>query len=214
MRRVDRGPWPEEHGKPKAFGPYQLAKRDLLDRLGPYCSYCERTGDLHVEHVVPKCHRDDLRGEWTNLLLGCANCNGTKGSRNDSRDGYTWPDDDVTWSPFEYLPEGRVRVADGLPEGDRLKAERLFELVGLGRRPTRDPKASDQRFLRRQEAWRTAELALGKLVEGLCDLDMVTELAQATGFWSVWMTVFTSRADVRERLRAAFPGTSRQATPT
>ena len=44
----------DAQNNPKRFQPYNKAKADLLDRLGEYCSYCERPGDLHVEHVVPK----------------------------------------------------------------------------------------------------------------------------------------------------------------
>ena len=93
MRRVDRGSWPlDDANNPKSFQPYNKAKADLLSRLGGYCSYCERTGDLHIEHVVPTNHRPDLEQEWTNFLFGCANCNAIKGDRNLSRNGYLWPD--------------------------------------------------------------------------------------------------------------------------
>ena len=215
MRRVDRGPRPVDGGEPKRFRPFQRAKRDLLERLGPYCSYCERADDaLHVEHVVSRLRRPDLEGEWTNFLLGCPNCNGIKGARNESRQGYTWPDDDAVWGPFEYLPEGLVRVAGGLAVEEQAQAERLFELVGLGRRPRRAPQASDLRHLRRQAAWRTARMALGKFAEGRADLDLLVALAQGTGFWSVWMTVFADQPEACERFRAAFPGTRWQAATT
>jgi len=36
----------------------------------------------------------------------------------------------------------------------------------------------------------------------------IVALARATGFWSVWMTVFTEDQDMRRRLIDAFPGTS------
>lgn len=206
MRRVDRGPWPQEDGHRKVFRPYRKAKSDLLKRLGRYCSYCERRGDLHVEHVVPKVHRSDLAEEWTNFLLGCVNCNSIKGSRNRSRDGYTWPDEDVPWSAFDYLPGGRVEVAANLPDSDRIKAERLFDLVGLGRRPAADPEAKDMRYLYRLEAWDTAQMARNKLDKKHTDTESVVELAKATGFWSVWMKVFEGNADVRGHLRDAFPG--------
>ena len=110
MRRVDRGPHPLDDGNgPKRFHPYNKAKSDLLERIGEYCSYCERTGDLHVEHVVSRCRRPELAEEWTNFLLGCTNCNGIKSNRNHSRDGYIWPDRDDTEAAFEYLPDGIVR---------------------------------------------------------------------------------------------------------
>ena len=207
MRRLDRGPWPEEAGQPKVFHPYQRAKRDLLDRLGPYCSYCERTGDLHVEHVVPQNRKCDLAEEWTNLLWAAGIATRHKGDRNESRDGYTWPDDDVLWSPFEYLPEGIVRVNPSLPEPDHQKSERLFDLVGLGRSPESDPQAKDLRFIRRREAWQTATLFHRRLNDGCGSVELVLGAAKHSGFWSVWMTVFSDWPEVCARLREDFPGT-------
>ena len=209
MRRVDRGPWPlDEENREKRFCPYQKSKADLLARLGNYCSYCERTGDLHVEHVIPVKHREELEGEWTHFLLGCANCNGTKQHRNRSRDGYLWPDEDDTQAVFEYLPDGIVRVRADIPESDRTEAENLFNLVGLGKRPTNDPRANDLRWRKRREAWRTAEMARKRIAEG-DDPEWVVRLAQASGFWSVWIAVFHEYPNVRERLEGGFPGTRR-----
>ncbi len=111
------------------------------------------------------------------------------------------------WRPFEYLPHGRVKVAGNLSDSNRIKAERLFDLVGLGRQPASNPTASDLRYLSRLEAWDNAVVARAKLVEGRIDVDTVVELAKATGFWSVWMTVFVGNSAVCDRLRDAFPGT-------
>lgn len=207
MRCVDRGPWPRDAGnRAKRFTSYQRAKADLLERLGEYCSYCERTGDLHVEHVVSRYHAPGLEREWTNFLLGCSNCNGTKGNDNDSREGYLWPDQDDTQAAFEYLPDGIVEVRADLPEPERTKAQGLFALVGLGRRPARDPRASDMRWRKRREAWRHAEIAKRRVQEG-SDIDLVIDLAKAIGFWSVWMTVFADCPHVCGRLEQSFPGT-------
>ena len=208
MRRVERGPHPVDGDKnPKTFHPYRRAKADLLDRLGRYCSYCERTGDLHIEHVVPRKHRPDLTENWTNFLLGCRNCNGTKRSQNRSRDGYFWPDQDDTQGAFEYLPDGIVRVRDDLPEPEGGKARRLFELVGLGCRPAGDPCARDLRWRDRREAWRQAEHARQRVEDGAAVIDEVIGLAKAVGFWSVWMTVFAGQPHVCRLLRQGFPGT-------
>lgn len=38
-------------------------------------------------------------------------------------------------------------------------------------------------------------------------VELIVDLALATGYWSVWMTVFAGHRDVRLRLRKAFPGT-------
>ena len=210
MRRVDRGSWPlDDANNPKSFQPYNKAKADLLSRLGGYCSYCERTGDLHVEHVIPRNHRNhrpDLEQEWTNFLLGCVNCNAIKGDRNDSRNGYLWPDQDDTEAAFSYLPDGIVQVRDDLSDPIRTKAQKLFDLVGLGRRPAHDPRARDLRWSKRREAWGQAEFARQRVEEG-ADVAWVIELAKAVGFFSVWMAVFADDPQMCNRLRRSFPGT-------
>ena len=99
MRSVDRGLWPTgDDGGRIPFPEYRHAKLPLIERIGEYCCYCERPGDLHVEHVVPKNKAPELEMEWSNFLLGCVNCNSRKWNKNDSRDGYIWPDTDDTLS--------------------------------------------------------------------------------------------------------------------
>ena len=93
-----------------------------------------------------------------------------------------------------------------LPEPARTWAENLFELVGLGRRPTNDPCDRDPRWRKRREAWGKAIYARRE-VEAGGDVDMAIVLAKATGFWSVWMTVFADHPRICERLRRCFPGT-------
>lgn len=163
-----------------------------------------------MEHVVPRCRRPDLAEDWTNFLLGCTNCNGIKGDRNQSRDGYLWPDEDDTRAAFEYLPDGIVRVRPDLSERDRAQATSLLELVGLDRRPAANPRASDMRWRKRREAWGQAveaKEALQQTDDGDGVLELVVQLASAVGFWSVWMTVFADRPRVCELLRHRFPGT-------
>ena len=207
MRRVDRGPWPlDDAGNPKRFHPYGKAKADLSGRLGEDCNYCERLGDLDVEHVVPRSHRPDLEDEWSSFLLGCRNCNSIKKDRNTSRDGYIWPDRDDTQAAFEYFPGGIVKVRTDPPGSVRTKAANLFDLVGLGRLPIDDQGAKDPRWRKRRSAWGQAEFARKKLEEG-ADIDLVIRLARETGFWSVWMTVFANHPQVRSRLQRCFPGT-------
>lgn len=207
MRRVNRGPWPRDtQNNQKTFQPYNKAKADLIDRLGRYCSYCERQETLQIDHVVPKCLRPDLEEEWTNMLLACANCNGTKSDNNRSRRGYLWPDKDNTEAAFSYFPDGNVRVRDNLPGPIQRKAKKLSDLVGLGRLRRNDPCARDLRRRDRYEAWRTAEMARQEAIKG-ASVDLVIMLARETGFFSVWMTVFASDPQICRRLRSSFPGT-------
>ena len=150
MRSVNRGPWPiGNDGRPISFRKYGDAKASLTQRIGEYCSYCERTGDLHVEHVIPKSVAEDLETEWSNLLLGCVNCNGCKSNRNHSRDGYLWPDRDNTFGAFVYQSSGYVVVNETLDEEEHSKASALFDLVRLGRRETH----TDKRHRKRRQAW-------------------------------------------------------------
>ena len=74
MRPVERGT------APRTYSQYSDAIGDLEERLGTYCSYCERRLpiSLAVEHVVPKDLHPELKTEWTNFLLGCTNCNSVK----------------------------------------------------------------------------------------------------------------------------------------
>lgn len=93
-------------------------------------------------------------------------------------------------------------------------------LVGLNREPRQtDPMARDLRWRERREAWRVAEVAKQSLQTGaekageLADaaqeetVRLVLLLARATGFWSVWMTVFADDNTFRAVLTDAFPGT-------
>ena len=203
MRSVDRGPWPAgDDGDRVSFPKYGHAKLPLIERIGEYCSYCERPGDLHVEHVVPRSVAEELETEWSNLLLGCANCNSRKLNRNNSRDGYLWPDTDDTFAAFVYRSAGRVSVNDALDGDEQRKAQALFELVGLGGIGTR----TDRRRHKRRQAWDQA-IEARNLINDDNSRVLAVKLASGTGFFSVWMAVFQDDEDMCRRLVNAFPGT-------
>lgn len=203
MRSVQRGPWPTRNDRSQiSFPEYKHTKSHLIERIGEYCSYCERCGDLHVEHVIPKSKAKDLETDWFNLLLTCCNCNSRKSCKNDSRDGYLWPDRDDTFSAFVYQSGGRVSVNERLAEAEHRKALALFDLVGLGAQGS----PTDSRHRQRREAWNTAVDAQGCIGDDN-SRELVVKLALATGFFSVWMAVFHDDEDMRQRLTEAFPGT-------
>ena len=203
MRSVDRGPWPTGNdGRRVPFAEYGHAKIPLTERIGEYCSYCERRGDLHVEHVVPKSVAEDLETEWSNLLLGCVNCNSRKSKHNDSRNGYLWPDCDDTFRAFVYRSGGRVSVNERLVQGERRKASALFGLVGLGAMGSR----TDRRRHKRRHAWDQA-VGVRNLVNDDKSRTLAVKVALGTGFFSVWIAVFHDDKDMRRRLKEAFPGT-------
>ncbi len=203
MRSVDRESWPLDGAGGKiSFSPYRKAKPYIVERIGNYCSYCERKGDLHVEHVVPKSKAPSLEEHWENLLLGCVNCNSRKDNKNDARAGYMWPDDDRTDRAFEYRSGGRVALNPNLRERERKRAQALFDLVGLGATGS----ATDSRRSERRRIWELAEEVKVDLKDDKMR-NLATKLAAAEGCWSVWMTVFDDDSDMRKRFIAAFPGT-------
>lgn len=196
-----------------SFAQYQEAQPHLLDRLGWYCSYCERPieNGPSVDHIRPKVHHPALERTWCNLLLACCNCNPTKGAKDVRLDEHFWPDADNTARAFDYSALGPSPRED-LPADQRDRARRTLELTGLDRRPgrAREPSDADHRWRKREEAWKKAQMARDVLrcarSEGV--LSITVELAVATGFWSIWMTVFEDDPEVRARLIRAFPGTA------
>jgi uncharacterized protein (TIGR02646 family) len=212
MRPVERGPWPvDETGAKKDYKKYRKARRDLVERLGSYCSYCERRHDEApaVEHVQPKSRRRELERDWDNLLLACRNCNSTKGSRDLRLEDYFWPDVDNTFLAFEYLEGGRVRPVQTLSPELRRIAERTLALTGLDRTPAPDPAMKDERWRKRQNVWEIATRNRARLAADAPQQtrDAIVDLALGYGYWSVWMTVFRDDPDMRGRFIAAFPGT-------
>ena len=208
MRPVDRG------GAPAAYAEYQDAGPDLRGRLGDYCSYCERRieTNLAVEHIQPKSVVPALITDWANFLLACVNCNSTKGHTPISLVDYFWPDTDNTLRAFEYLPGGLIGSHPTLLPAIAIKAVATLKLTGLDRypgNPEQEPTTSDQRWLRRQQAWAKAEryrdiLAGQDTVEVR---ELIVDAATGHGEFSIWWTVFASDVDMRRRLREAFTGT-------
>ncbi len=77
-----------------------------------------------------------------------------------------------------------------------------INLVKLNAFNDADTRISNQRVIRRTQAWDIAEYAAGilkKIVPATAPamkqaiFGQITDLARATGFWSVWMTVFKNK---------------------
>ncbi len=118
MRPIERG------AAPRTYLKYEQEIGDLEERLGSYCSYCERRfpSSLAVEHVVPKSLHPELEIEWTNFLLGCNNCNSVKGKKIVEVDNFLWCDRDNTFLAFTYLSGGFVRLSDKLNKEHKTRA--------------------------------------------------------------------------------------------
>lgn len=165
MRPVNKGISPAEN-----FSHYKDAAAPLIDRIGSYCSYCERHIETHlaVEHVVPKYIAPEMEKDWDNFLLGCVNCNSSKGTTLITESEYFWPHRDNTLKYFNYS-NSLVSSAQDLSVEQRRKADSLISLVGLDRDPgnpnmSRMPTNSDKRWLFRKNLWDCAKLARERLV--------------------------------------------------
>lgn len=212
MRPVDKGT------APRVYTDYQQALPDLVDRLGEYCSYCERRieTNLAVEHVCPKSLDPSMALDWINLLLGCVNCNSTKKDKPVVLDDYVWPDRDNTLRAFLYSEGGMVSAHPHLHPDLQSRAARMIWLVGLDKTPGHPEKSRrpvshrDKRWDRRFKVWNLA-------IELRADLSandipvvrkLIVDVALAEGMYSLWMTVFAEDTDMRHRFTAAFQGTA------
>jgi hypothetical protein len=174
---------------------------------------------LAVEHVQPKglpAHAH-LIGWWNNFLLACVNCNSTKKDKPFVLAQVFLPDRDNTYAAFAYLPDGTVSAsAQTNSAGLSAAANALLELVGLDKAASNTPDENDHqvaldRVRQRMETWLKAEDAMKDIADNPQNdklRDYVVKLAHETGFFSVWMTVFSSDPDMRLRLIHAFPGTA------
>ncbi|PZD72820.1 hypothetical protein C1752_03287 [Acaryochloris thomasi RCC1774] len=211
MRPVERG------DAPQTFSDYRAAKPFLVNRLGDYCSYCERPikTNLAVEHVRPKNLYPELREDWGNFLLGCVNCNSTKSDKDVSRDKVLLPDQDNTFLAYVYTREGQVLPNPQLGDVLQKRAEATLALTGLDKFPDEfDTDASGsaalERWQQRSRAWQDAQNCFHALSQN--DSEEIRKLiivaARNTGFFSVWMIVFKSDPIMLQAFIQEFPGTS------
>jgi uncharacterized protein (TIGR02646 family) len=212
MRPVTRGDSPQAND----YADYRDAFGLLVGRIGPYCSYCERLipTQLAVEHIQaknpagPYAH---LVGRWTNYLLGCANCNGTKGDKDVQLDAVFLPDRDNTFAAFDYTMDGKVVPAPGLSLERTQMAERTLELTGLDK-PWNEITDENGRLIfvdrvsERMLVWLMAESSRADLIESPTPQmrRMIVKAAQTSGLFSIWMRVFENDPEMRRLLIDGF----------
>ncbi len=215
MRPVNRG------GSPQAgdYENYRNAFPDLVSRLGPYCSYCERRIQtmLAVEHIQPKglAPYAALIGKWDNFLLGCVNCNSTKKDKDVILSTTLLPDRDNTDAAFLYTEDGKVDAAPGLTGARPKMASDTLALCGLDKGPSEVTDANGQivaidRYAQRMEVWAIAKESKSNL-EATPTLRMRQQIvltARAEGFFSIWMRVFDGDVQMRRMLIDGFAGTA------
>lgn len=209
MRPVEKG------AAPRDYIDYKDAGSDLMQKIGDYCSYCERKIETHlaVEHIQPKVYHPELENSWNNFLLSCVHCNSSKGQFDVVLNDYYWPDRDNTLLALEYSEGGLVRPYPSLEDADRSKAQETINLTGLDKypgNPGRNPTDSDKRWQARHKAWQLAEKArdrLAKQEDNQLLREQIVDTAASRGMFSIWWTVFADDTDMRRRLRKAFAGT-------
>lgn len=208
MRPVDKGT------SPRAFTNYQDAVEPLQDKLGRYCSYCERflAQSIDVEHIRPKSLQPELQFTWDNFLLACKNCNSTKGNKQVLLNNHYWPDRDNTFRAFNYaVPSGKIIVNHTLTPNEQAIAKQTLRLIGLDRHPgtVNKPTPKDKRWSQRIQTMGVAQRSLKRLIhrDDLWMREQIVETAIGRGFFSVWMTVFKHDVDMKHRFVAAFSGT-------
>jgi uncharacterized protein (TIGR02646 family) len=215
MRPVQRGKSPQQTD----YSDYADAKHHLVSRLGGYCSYCERrvATNLAVEHIQPKglAAYKALEGRWENFLLACVNCNSTKKDKDFALLDVFLPDRDNTFAAFDYFDDGRIEASANISAANQALAKRLLSLVGLDKPilqylDENGEQVALDRVAQRTQAWGVAVATKGE-VEANPGNDalrrVAVNLAKSTGFFSIWMTVFSHDSDMRNRLIDAFPGT-------
>lgn len=219
MRPVCRGEHPSKNGSPVQFNEYVEARGELIKRFGEYCSYCEMHLDssLAVEHIQPKkpagsqVINQQRALNWNNFLLGCTNCNSTKGNKDIRLDDYLWPDRDHTFRALCYTEGGVISVSQELTTDLQQKAQNTIQLVGLDKTPLCDPGVSDRRWLNRKETWELAnrwKITLQSISHNRATIrKAIIDVAKAKGYWSIWMSVFVNEPEMLGLLIAEFPGT-------
>lgn len=215
MRPVRRGTAPNGG----AYSPYKTAFAPLITRIGNYCSYCERRveASLAVEHIQPKGlpAYEHLETVWSNFLLGCTNCNSTKGHQDVVFADILLPDRDNTFLAYNYEADGSLTVAAGLAPPLRAQAKELLRLTGLDRTVTavlddNDKQIVVDRVSKRINVFGKAREVLAKLEKRPNDIDFIETivmLAAAEGCYSIWMKVFQGHPEVCRRLIDEHRGT-------
>jgi uncharacterized protein (TIGR02646 family) len=202
VRPVDKG------ANSQVFTHWREARDPLIERIGDYCSYCERPCDPHVEHTEPKSKYEDGTLNWENFLLGCQYCNTIKSDKDVRANPHLFPDAHNTAHAYIYSDDGRVLINDILLPDERIAAENTHSLVNLNRRRDSDNR-EDRRWKKRVDAWKTVQEAWEDWMENPTPQvkRQILNLAKSTGFFSVWHTQFRSDTEMCQLLITLFPGT-------
>ena len=219
---------PQVNGQPKTVTDYKDWRADLINRLGPYCCYCNmRLNDNpQVEHVAPKTPVPQRALDWDNMLLACGACNSRKNDELCEASTHFLPDAHDTQLAFTHrlVPHPRlplelaviVAVHPGLTPAQRLKAQATITMCGLDNIPTDKQgiaRASDRRWKHRYEELLEASIWRQKwnaatLANQVVLLEAMLAIVKRGGFFSVWFDAFHDVPAVKQLLTRAFPNTA------
>jgi uncharacterized protein (TIGR02646 family) len=215
MRPLFRGASP----RTTDYENYRDAFEELAGRIGMFCSYCERriATQLAVEHIQPKAlpAYEHLTGRWENFLLGCINCNSTKGAQDVVLGNLLLPDRDNTAAAYTYSMDGKVSAQVGLTTVQQAMAQATLTLTGLDRSASSAFDANGKlvaidRVKQRMQVWMIAQDSKRDLQVNAHDAfrRQIARAAVGHGFFSIWMTVFHDDLAVRRLLIQEFNGTA------
>ncbi|WP_293883549.1 HNH endonuclease [Sphingobacterium sp. UBA1498] len=226
MRPIHKGTVPAVNGIAKTVTDYKDWRADLLDRLGPYCCYCnmDLKDSPQVEHVIPKSTTPELQLEWDNMLLACGPCNRAKSDDDYNTDDHYLPDYHNTLLAFDYLILKHPTKADTnacivIPaENDVVNTQKSIDTIKLFKLDAlkSNKRATDLRWKYRYEAYYAAQVwkkhwddwGREKHVEFI---ELMIICAISKGFFGIWFKFFNDVPSVKVALINAFVGTNNYA---
>ena len=209
MRPICKGEPPrDDAGRPIRFDHYQEARKYLVKRLGPFCSYCEvkLPVGLAVEHVQPQSAHPEKALEWENFLLACPSCNAHKADKDINEhtlNEYLWPDRNNTFLALRYAEGGKASVNPELSEADQQRAQKLIHLVGLDNMPTDEIRTIGKWNDRRKE-WDKAQEVRQLLLQNDTEAARALVTQMIEGYFSIWMSVFDDCPEMRKEILRHF----------
>ncbi len=230
MRPIDKGNIPlDKNGNIKRVKDHKDWRKDLIDRIGDYCVYCELklTVSPQVEHVIAANIASALKLTWENLLLACRPCNGAKSDKPCPPTTHYLPDMHNTYLAFQlnfqFNPkqdneEGAfITYSSTLDANQKVKAQNTIELCALDEDTTnkRYPdRVTDLRWKERYSAYREAnELRTDWDEWGNTMKDkfikLLMKVALGKGFFSIWFYKFDDVPEIKKALVESFPGTAK-----
>ena len=210
MRPIIKNNKLDEENNPLTYVHWSKAKPDLINEIGHFCSYCERSipnyaAGLSVEHIFPKslAKYEHLIYRWDNYLLACINCNSSKKNKDfDIQDTYL-PHVNNLFYTLEVIEGGGLKIKEEVSEIQKRRTRNYLNLTGL------DKKFPDDRFNARLRVWDIAKKVCKQYIEQETRLSSIIDIAIAYGFLSVWLKVFENYPEVKQELISQFVGTDK-----